>query len=326
MDTSFEEEVVQHIEGALTNLKRKVVPFPYQISGRIGLRFWGKIIIQEDQFVDDIFPPNQNSLFDANITEQLRTGKLLPKRARRRKRIYNEWKQRCDWKRPEEVYGRGNYCVFARVEASDVTQGILGNCYFLAAVSALAENPHRIKALFHSKTVTESGAYAVKLHVNGEPVDVVVDDYFPYDTRPEKDCWLFSRDTTENEIWVQILEKAYAKVFASYEVVEGGKPYQAFLNLTGFPSDIIYHDEIEPDSIWRLIQKAARKDYPMVASVNSITLNQQKAMKAKGLLDHHAYTIITAFTVTSQDGEVIQLIKIRNPYGTRAKREWQLQW
>ena len=45
VDTSFEEEVVQHIEGALTNKNRRVVPFPYQISGRIGLRFWGKVII-----------------------------------------------------------------------------------------------------------------------------------------------------------------------------------------------------------------------------------------------------------------------------------------
>ena len=45
VNTSFEEEVVQHIEGALTNLNRKVEPFPYQISGRIGLRFWGKVVI-----------------------------------------------------------------------------------------------------------------------------------------------------------------------------------------------------------------------------------------------------------------------------------------
>lgn len=48
VDTSFEEEVVQHIEGALKNLNRKVIPFPYQVSERIGLRFWGKVIIQED--------------------------------------------------------------------------------------------------------------------------------------------------------------------------------------------------------------------------------------------------------------------------------------
>ena len=45
MDTSFEEEVVQHIEGALTNINRKVIAFPYQVSGRIGVRYWGKIII-----------------------------------------------------------------------------------------------------------------------------------------------------------------------------------------------------------------------------------------------------------------------------------------
>ena len=193
---------MQHIEGALTNLKRKVIPFPYQVSGRIGLRFWGKVIIQEDQFVDDIFPPNQNSLFDVNITEKSRQGTLLPKRAKRRKDIHYKWKRVADWKRPVEVYGQGNYCLFARVEASDVTQGALGNCYFLACLSALAENPHRIKQIFHTKTVTESGAYAVKLYVNGEPTDIVVDDYFPFDSRPEKDCWLFSRDTTENEIWV----------------------------------------------------------------------------------------------------------------------------
>ena len=101
--------------------------------------------------------------------------------------------------------------------------------------------------------MTDSGAYAVRLFVNGEPNDVVVDDYFPYDPRPEKDCWLFSRDTNENEIWVQILEKAYAKVFGSYEVTEGGKPYQALCNLTGFPSEILYHNELEEDAVWKLI-------------------------------------------------------------------------
>ena len=172
---------------------------------------------------------------------------------KRRKKIYNKWSELIEWRRPVEVYGERNYCVFARVEAEDVTQGSLGNCYFLACLSALAENPHRIKQMFHTKTVTDSGAYAVRLYVNGEPTDVVVDDYFPYDPRPEKDCWMFSRDTKENEIWVQILEKAYAKVFGSYEIVEGGKPYQAFTNLTGFPCENLYHDEIEEESLWKMI-------------------------------------------------------------------------
>jgi hypothetical protein len=177
--------------------------------------------------------------------------------------------------------------------------------------------------MFHAKTLTESGAYAVKLYVNGEPIDIVIDDYFPYDSRPEKDNWMFSRDTAEKEIWVQILEKAYAKAFGSYEVTEGGKPYQAFNNLTGFPSDILYHKEMEPDDLWKIIQASVRLDMPIVASVNSLVLGEAAAIRAKGLADHHAYTVLTSLTVTHEDdGSVVRLIKIRNPYGTRAKREW----
>ena len=108
VDTDFEEEVVQHIEGALINLKRKVVPFPYQISGRIGLRFWGKIIIQEEAFVDDIFPPNINSLFDVNREEFYKAGTLIKTLRKRYKDIRKNWMKYIDyWKRPEEIYGRG---------------------------------------------------------------------------------------------------------------------------------------------------------------------------------------------------------------------------
>ena len=44
-----------------------------------------------------------------------------------------------------------------------------------------------------------------------------------------------------SEIWPLILEKAMAKVYGSYERFEGGKPYMAFLFLTGCPSNVIYH-------------------------------------------------------------------------------------
>ena len=62
----------------------------------------------------------------------------------------------------------------------------------------------------------------------------------------------------------------------------------------------------------------------MVTAVNSVVMGEQRAIKARGLADHHAYTVLTALSVTDEDGTVIRLIKIRNPYGTRAKREWQL--
>ena len=73
-----------------------------------------------------------------------------------------------------------------------------------------------------SPSVTASGAYALRLYVNGEPIDVVIDDYFPFFEDPEKDCWAFARGTSETEIWVLLIEKAYAKVYGSYERIEGG--------------------------------------------------------------------------------------------------------
>ena len=39
----------------------------------------------------------------------------------------------------------------------------------------------------------------------------------------------------------------------------------------------------------------------MVASVNSKVLNETAAIKAKGLADHHAYTVLTALTVVDDE-------------------------
>lgn len=115
-------------------------------------------------------------------------------------------------------------------------------------------------------------------------------------------------------------------MFGSYEVTEGGKPYQAFGNLTGFPSDVIYHNEMDHDVQWKVLLDAAKYNFPMVSCVNSLELGEAKVIKAKGLADHHAYTLLTALSIIDEDGTVLRLIKIRNPYGTRAKREWQQDW
>ena len=61
----------------------------------------------------------------------------------------------------------------------------------------------------------------------------------------------------------------------------------------------------------------------MVASVNSVNMPGEVArIKKTGLMDHHAYTVLTALTVYGDNEEEIQLIKIRNPYGSRKGRDW----
>lgn len=122
------------------------------------------------------------------------------------------------WKRPEDVYGRNNYVIYDSPGPNDITQGDCGDCYFLASLSALAEFPDRIKRIFLTTEVNDAGCYAVQLYINGEKRIVTVDDYFPYDE--ERGRWAFSRPSQSqnhiHEIWVLIIEKAWAKVYGSY--------------------------------------------------------------------------------------------------------------
>jgi len=58
-------------------------------------------------------------------------------------------------------------------------QGVLGNCYFLSALSAIAENPKRVEALFATKETNKAGCYQMYFYINGIKTSVIVDDYLP---------------------------------------------------------------------------------------------------------------------------------------------------
>ena len=73
--------------------------------------------------------------------------------------------------------------VLKKVEPNEINQGQLGDCYFLCALSVLAQDPELIKARFVTKEKNAAGIYCVKFLVNGEDYEVVVDDYFPCDPR-----------------------------------------------------------------------------------------------------------------------------------------------
>jgi len=52
------------------------------------------------------------------------------------------------WIRPEKIFKKGFKVFQGHVDPSDISQGMLGDCYFLSAISAIAEIENRIKRIF----------------------------------------------------------------------------------------------------------------------------------------------------------------------------------
>lgn len=65
----------------------------------------------------------------------------------------------------------------------------------------------------------EINYYSIKLLYRGKWLTVDMDDYLPY----MYDLPAFS-NTANGELWVVLLEKAWAKVYTSYKRIEAGFP------------------------------------------------------------------------------------------------------
>jgi len=119
------------------------------------------------------------------------------------------------------------------IEPDDILQGNLGDCYFLSSVSALSEKPHLVKRLFLTRRFNKEGVYGIFLCDTGDWRLVIVDDYFPCTSHGGP---AFSKGNG-NELWVLLLEKAYAKIYGSYANIESGQTLQALRDLTGAPGE-----------------------------------------------------------------------------------------
>jgi len=77
----------------------------------------------------------------------------------------------------------------------------------------------------------------------------VVDDYFPFTkTKSGKEIFAFSKPKHgENEIWVQLIEKAWAKLCGSYEASEMGRAAEFFENFDATPTDNYWTDDYETE-------------------------------------------------------------------------------
>ncbi|GBG34446.1 Calpain [Hondaea fermentalgiana] len=117
---------------------------------------------------------------------------------------------------------------------SPLRQGRLANAWWLNAVSLLAASVAgrtALQKLFVSSAHAAShGIYSVRFWKRGAWTVIHVDDKVPCDPRGVP---LFSRCLDPNEVWILVLEKAYAKLHGSYLNLENGRLVEALRDLTG---------------------------------------------------------------------------------------------
>ena len=285
---------------------------------KIELKYWkdqkppesGKL------FEDPNFPPNANSLLGLDSNGKPIDSKAYNEKAR------NINTSEVGFARAKDIFG-DKYKLFSeKIEMDDVIQGKLGDCYFLSSVANLCKFPSLIMKLFKTKEKNADGFYEILLYIDGRPQIVIVDDYLPVDKRTKRPVYAQSKG---NEIWVMLLEKAWAKVNGGYANIISGLPCEALEFLTGLGSLSYDTENMDADDINEYKNEIVKN--VQIADQNncliSCSTSSNPQIEKVGLVEGHAYTLISFTQITTSQGKKVYLFKIRNPW---SQGEWNGDW
>ncbi|XP_052616518.1 calpain-12 [Peromyscus californicus insignis] len=221
-----------------------------------------------------------------------------------------------EWKRPHEFCAEPQF-ICEDMSRTDVCQGSLGNCWLLAAAASLTLYPrllYRVVPPGQGFQDGYAGVFHFQLWQFGHWVDVVVDDRLP--VREGK--LMFVRSEQRNEFWAPLLEKAYAKLHGSYEVMRGGHMNEAFVDFTGGVGEVLYLRQNTP-GLFAALRHALAKE----SLVGATALSDRGEIRTdEGLVKGHAYSV-TGTHKMSLGFTKVRLLRLRNPWG---RVEWSGPW
>ena len=217
----------------------------------------------------------------------------------------SDW-DNADWCRVKELFDSENYCVFSNgIAIEDIIQGTLGDCYFLSAIGSLCKFSNVLENLFIFKQKTKENLYGIYFYINGIKKLVLLDDFLPYKLVASYKRIIMGH-SEENEIWVALIEKAFAKINGSYiNMGTGGSPNEVFDVLTEAYSEQITVSRKEADEIWKKLKDGEDKGFIMTAGTSA-----NPNLELVGLYCAHAYSVLGIHEINGE-----RVIRLRNPYG-----------
>ncbi|KAK8398222.1 hypothetical protein O3P69_003854 [Scylla paramamosain] len=239
------------------------------------------------------------------------------------------------WKRPHEIVDKPQLFIEG-ASAKDVTQGQLGNCWFVAACATLAgvkELWHKVIPDYKDQEYGElhPGIFNFRFWRFGEWVEVVIDDLLP--TIEGK--LIFTHSKERGEFWCALLEKAYAKLYGSYEALEGGNLSDALVDLTSGVSAHLdltiggYVDDFEKrKQLFKMMTKEMSEHSLMCCAITPHSHEEAEMRTNVGLVKGHAYGVTACRKINIGDtglfsifkgAQKVRMVRLKNPWG---EREW----
>ncbi|KDQ54808.1 hypothetical protein JAAARDRAFT_196208 [Jaapia argillacea MUCL 33604] len=222
--------------------------------------------------------------------------------------------------------------------SNDIAQsGILGDCWFVSALVVASTVPHLIEKICVARD-EKVGVYGFIFFRDAGWQEVIIDDLLcssvplweslnPREQslyKKDKDAYnstarkgskslAFAKSGKENETWVPLIEKAYAKLYGDYAALEGGIPGDAIEDLTGGVTTLMpLIDILDEDEFWNKELLRANQDRLLGCGIMG------PEEQVNGIFTTHAYSIIQAMEVKGK-----RFVKIRNPWG---HSEWTGRW
>ena len=236
-------------------------------------------------FIDDIFPPNENSLLGKNNNDE-----YLDQNEAKYKMIHIS---EIEWKRLNEIIP--NPVIYEEnINASNLRYGRLSYIYFLSVLTALSGKfPSIFTKIILNKEYSQDGIYQIILFVDSEFQIVYIDDYFPV---IKNSNILYFIKSSNFDFWPLLIEKAWAKV-------NGG--YQNIINL--WPCDLL---KALTGSVLNDIDKNNGICISLTKNTNEVTKN--------GLINYHMYILTDTEKIELDKNNFAFLCKFYDPSESRS--------
>ncbi|KAK9414098.1 putative Calpain catalytic domain-containing protein [Seiridium unicorne] len=251
-------------------------------------------------------------------------------------------------KRVHEIYQ--NPTFMENLDAGDVKQGNLGDCWLIASLSALANVEDGVKRMCVEYD-TRIGIYGFVFFRDGEWVYSIVDDKL-FLTSPNWDSPSMQRDLLTqidresedaeqtyrktyqtgskslffgsnkdpNETWVALIEKAFAKVHGDFSSLIGGWIGEGLEDLSGgVTTELLGSDILDLDGFWENEVSKVNQEFMFGCSTGLLDGGYGER---NGIREGHAYVVMDAKQL--KNGE--RLVKLRNPWGKLKKGIWDGPW